>query len=65
VDVWLVLGVGGIANLVTKWSCAIANRLVSMLFTIIKLIISKPHIAVPVISKSFATIFLSFCLFYL
>ena len=65
VDVWLVLGVGGIASLVTKWSCAIANLLLSLLFTVIKLIISKPHIAVLVISESFATIFLSFCLFYL
>lgn len=65
VDVWLVLGVVGIANLVTKWSYAIAKLLLSMLFAIIKLIISKPHIAVLVISKSFATIFLSFCLFYL
>jgi hypothetical protein len=65
VDVWLVLGVGGISNFVTKWSCAIANLLLSMLFTIMKLNITKPHIAILVISKSFATIFLSFCLFYL
>lgn len=64
VDVWLALGVGSVANLVTKWSCAIANLLLSMLFAIIKLIISKPHIALLVISKSFATIFLSFCLFF-
>jgi hypothetical protein len=60
VEIWLVLGAGGVANLVTKRSCAITNLLLSMLFTITKLIISEPHIAVLIISKSWATIFLSF-----
>jgi len=43
VEIWLVLGVGGVASLVTKRLCAITNILLSMLFTIIKVIISKPQ----------------------
>jgi len=56
---------GWCCQLLTKRSSAIANLLLSTKCTIIKFIISKPHIAVSVISKSWATIFLSFCLFYL